>query len=224
MISAPEVTLLKCEVLWGCVLPYQQREVILMLCNKVQEELQVLGVLLGATDAIVQACVDHGNVPVQVLHFAMQHPQRWVCQLIRLVYPDVAHPCVVLHTPTCTIRTPHLRGPPSIHGWHCLLDICRYQESGQHWGGARQCEGTRIWPAKKICSGVTGLVIRCSGKVRRSDEYLVVCADGRLGWSPEAAPVLQPLIEVHQPQVGRCVLQGCSASLLHQELGQEAFN
>ena len=36
-------------------------------------------------------------IPVQLLCLAVQHSERRVCQLIRLVDPYVAHPGVVLH-------------------------------------------------------------------------------------------------------------------------------
>ena len=48
--------------------------------------------------------------------------------------------------------------------------------------------------------------------------HLVQGTDGGLGRRPEAALVLQALLQVHQPQVGRGVVEGRHARLLLQEL------
>lgn len=46
--------------------------------------------------AIVEPCIDHGNVPMEVWDRPLEHPQSRVRRLLNLVYSDVAHPGALL--------------------------------------------------------------------------------------------------------------------------------
>ena len=84
--------------------------------------------------AIVQACIDHCNVPLEVWHRPLQHPQHWMRGFLDLVYPDIAHPRSFLRYITDvrpSLRNAPPRSVPSVCTccYHCVSSTAYWHET-----------------------------------------------------------------------------------------------